>query len=111
MAKGTAHHIRKNDQVVVLAGKFRGKVGRVLKVLPEKNRVLVEKVALVKKHSKPTAKNRQGGITEKESSIHISNVMLLDPKSGKGTRVGFQVKDGKKVRVAKKSGEVIEAKK
>ena len=111
MAKGLAHHIRKNDQVVVLAGKDRGKTGRVLKVLHEKDRVLVEKVGMVKRHSKPTAKNRAGGIAEKESSIHISNVMLLDPKSGKGTRVGFQTKDGKKVRVAKKSGEVIEAKK
>jgi large subunit ribosomal protein L24 len=111
MAKGF-RHIRKDDQVIVLAGKDKGKIGRVLRVFYEKERVLVEKVGVVKRHSKPSAKNRQGGITEKESSIHVSNVMLLDPKSGKRTRVGFKIsKDGKKVRVAKKSGEVFEARK
>ncbi|HKX13205.1 MAG TPA: 50S ribosomal protein L24 [bacterium] len=99
--------IRKNDQVIVITGSDKGKVGRVLRVFPKENRVLVEKVNVVKRHSKPSAKNRQGGIIEKEAKIHISNVMLLDPKKSEPTRVGSQVKDGKKVRVSKKSKEVI----
>jgi large subunit ribosomal protein L24 len=104
-------HIRKDDQVVIIAGKDKGKIGRVLMLLPEKNRLLVEKVNLVKRHSKPNAKNRQGGIVEKEASIHVSNVMLLDPKSGERTRVGYRIlEDGKKVRISKKSQEVIETK-
>jgi len=72
--------------------------------------VLVEKVNMVKKHTKPNQKNRQGGIVEKEASIHISNVMLIDPKTGKGTRISRQVRDGKTVRVSKKSNSVIEIK-
>ncbi len=104
--------IRKNDQVMVIAGKDKGKIGRVLKILGEKNRLLVEKVNVVKRHQKPTTKNRQGGITQKEASIHLSNVMLLDPKSGERTRVGSRLlKDGTKVRFSKKSQEVIEVKK
>ncbi len=104
-------YIRKNDQVVVISGKEKGKIGRVLRVLHEDNRVLVEKLNMVKRHTKPSAKNRQGGIVEKEASIHLSNVMLVDPKSGKGTRIGFKTVDGKKIRVAKKSGEAIDSKK
>ena len=104
-------HIRKNDQVMVITGRDKGKIGRVLRVLPKEGRVVVEKVNLVKRHTKPSAKNRQGGILEKELSIHVSNVMLLDPKKAEPTRVGFKVADGKKVRVSKKSKEVIEAKK
>ncbi|MCC7344026.1 MAG: 50S ribosomal protein L24 [Deltaproteobacteria bacterium] len=104
-------HIRKNDQVMVITGRDKGKIGRVLRVLPKEGRVVVEKVNVVKRHTKPSAKNRQGGILEKELSIHVSNVMLLDPKKVEPTRVAFKVTDGKKVRVSKKSKEVIEAKK
>ena len=101
-------HIKKNDTVVVLAGEDKGKTGKVLKVLVEKNRALVEGVNMVSKSTKPSAKNPQGGIVKQEASIHISNLSLIDPKSGKATRVGIKVtEDGKKVRIAKKSGEEI----
>ncbi|HCU23835.1 MAG TPA: 50S ribosomal protein L24 [Deltaproteobacteria bacterium] len=103
--------IRKNDQVVVIAGRDKGKIGRVLRVFPGEDRVVVEKVSMVKRHTKPSAKNRQGGIIDKESSIHISNVMLLDPKSSERTRIGSKMADGKKIRVARKSGQAIDAKK
>ena len=101
-------HIKKNDTVVVLAGEDKGKTGKVLKVLVEKNRALVEGVNMVSKSTKPSAKNPQGGIIKQEAPIHISNLSLVDPKSGKATRVGIKVtEDGKKVRIAKKSGEEI----
>ena len=101
-------HIKKNDTVVVLAGEDMGKTGKVLKVLVEKNRALVEGVNMVSKSTKPSAKNPQGGIVKQEAPIHISNLSLVDPKSGKATRVGIKVtEDGKKVRIAKKSGEEI----
>ena len=101
-------HIKKNDTVVVLAGEDKGKTGKVLKVLVEKNRALVEGVNMVSKSTKPSAKNPQGGIVKQEAPIHISNQSLIDPKSGKATRVGIKVtEDGKKVRIAKKSGEEI----
>ena len=101
-------HIKKNDTVVVLAGEDKGKAGKVLKVLVEKNRALVEGVNMVSKSTKPSAKNPQGGIVKQEAPIHISNLSLVDPKSGKATRVGIKVtEDGKKVRIAKKSGEEI----
>ena len=101
-------HIKKNDTVVVLAGQDKGKTGKVLKVLVEKNRALVEGVNMVSKSTKPSAKNPQGGIVKQEAPIHISNLSLVDPKSGKATRVGIKVtEDGKKVRIAKKSGEEI----
>ena len=101
-------HIKKNDTVVVLAGQDKGKTGKVLKVLVEKNRALVEGVNMVSKSTKPSAKNPQGGIVKQEAPIHISNLSLVDPKSGKPTRVGIKVvEDGKKVRIAKKSGEEI----
>ena len=101
-------HIKKNDTVVVLAGEDKGKTGKVLKVLVEKNRALVEVVNMVSKSTKPSAKNPQGGIVKQEAPIHISNLSLVDPKSGKATRVGIKVtEDGKKVRIAKKSGEEI----
>ncbi len=103
--------IRKNDSVIVITGKDKGKVGRVIRVLPEEGRVYVEKVNVVKRHTRPSQKNPQGGIVEKEMSIHLSNVMPLDPKTGKGTRVGNKIlADGSKVRVSKKSGETLEAK-
>ena len=101
-------HIKKNDTVVVLAGEDKGKTGKVLKVLVEKNRALVEGVNMVSKSTKPSAQNPQGGIVKQEVPIHISNLSLVDPKSGKATRVGIKVtEDGKKVRIAKKSGEEI----
>ena len=101
-------HIKKNDTVVVLAGEDKGKTGKVLKVLVEKNRALVEGVNMVSKSTKPSAQNPQGGIVKQEAPIHISNLSLVEPKSGKATRVGIKVtEDGKKVRIAKKSGEEI----
>ena len=101
-------HIKKNDTVVVLAGQDKGKTGKVLKVLVDENRALVEGVNMVSKSTKPSAKNPQGGIVKQEAPIHISNLSLVDPKSGKPTPVGIKVaEDGKKVRIAKKSGEEI----
>ena len=91
----------------VNAGNDKGKTGKVLSVLTEKDRVIVEGVNLVSKHTKPNSKQPQGGIIKQEAAIHISNVNLIDPASSKPTRVGFKVEDGKKVRVAKKSGQEI----
>jgi large subunit ribosomal protein L24 len=102
-------HVRKGDTVMVVAGKERGKKGKVLRVIPEKGRVVVERINLIKKHQKPTQKVRQGGIIEREGSIHLSNVMLIDPASDKPTRVGMRtLSDGKKVRVARRSGEMLD---
>ena len=102
-------HVRKGDTVMVVAGKERGKKGKVLRVIPEKGRVVVERVNMIKKHQRPTQKLRQGGIIEREGSIHLSNVMLLDPNSDKPTRVGMRaLADGKKVRVARRSGEMLD---
>ena len=104
----TKLHIKKGDTVIVLAGEDKGKTGKVLKVDVDKQRAIVEGVNVVKKSAKPSAKDPQGGIVEQEASIHISNLNLIDPKSGKPTRVGIKInEDGKKVRVAKKSGEEI----
>lgn len=101
--------IKKGDEVIILTGKDKGSKGEVLKVLPEERRVVVQGVNVVKKHRKPTQLNPQGGIENIEKSIDVSNVALVDPKEGKATRVGFKVlKDGKKVRVAKRSGETVE---
>ncbi|ALC98253.1 50S ribosomal protein L24 [Capnocytophaga sp. oral taxon 323] len=99
--------IKTGDTVKVIAGEDKGKEGKVLRVDREKNRAIVEGLNLVKKHTKPNAQNPQGGIVEKEASIHISNLSLIDPKTKKATRVGFEVKDGKKVRISKKSNVVI----
>lgn len=102
-------HVKKDDTVIVITGKDKGKKGRVLEAYPRENRVLVEGVNMVKKHAKPSQSNPQGGILTQEAPIHVSNVMLVDPKSGKPTRVGYKVlENGTKVRIAKKSGEVIE---
>ena len=101
-------HIKKGDEVIVLAGDDKGRKGKVLKVLVTKQRALVEGVNMVSKSMKPSAKNPQGGIVKQEAPIHVSNLSLIDPKSGKATRIGIKITgDGKKVRVAKKSGEVI----
>ena len=100
-------HIKKGDTVYVNAGNDKGKTGKVLSVDPAKDRAIVEGVNMVSKHTKPNAKQPQGGIIKKEAPIHISNLNLIDPKSGKPTRVGFKVEGDKKVRIAKKSGEEI----
>lgn len=99
-------HIKKGDQVVVIAGASKGTRGEVMEVLPEKNRLVVEEVNIIKKHQKPTQDN-PGGIIEKPAPIHISNVMLVDPKTGEPTRIGRKEMDGKIVRYSKKSGEII----
>lgn len=105
-----AAKIRKGDRVQVLTGKDKGRQGEVIKVMPEDGRALVQGINLVKRHQKPQGMGRPGGIQEKEAGIDLSNLALLDPKSGKPTRVGFKVlEDGKKVRVAKASGEVLDA--
>ena len=102
-------HVRKGDTVIVVAGKERGKKGKVLRVIPEKGRVVVERINMIKKHQRPTQKIRQGGIIEREGAIHLSNVMLVDPASEKPTRVGMKaLSDGKKVRVARRSGEMLD---
>src|ERR1700756_3317221 len=98
-------HVRKGDTVMVVAGKERGKRGKVLRVIPGKGRVLIEHVNMIKKHQRPTQKLRQGGIIEREGPIHLSNVMLVDPQTEKSTRVGVRsLADGKKVRVARRAG-------
>jgi large subunit ribosomal protein L24 len=100
--------IKKGDHVVVLTGKDKGKHGEVLKVMPEENRAIVKGVAMIRRHQRQTA-TQDGGIISKEAAIHISNLALEDPKDGKPTRVGFKfLKDGRKVRFAKRSGEVID---
>ena len=99
-------HIKKGDNVKVIAGKDKGKEGKVVATEPKKDRVVVEGVNIMKKHQKL---NPEGGILETEAAIHVSNVQLLDPKTNEPTRVGYKTVDGKKVRIAKKSGEEIKA--
>jgi len=99
--------IKKGDEVIVVAGNDKGKTGKVLTVFPHDSRVIVEQVNMVKKHTKPDAKNPDGGIIPIEAPIHISNVSLIDPKSGKATRVRREKSDKGWVRVSKKSGEII----
>ena len=102
--------IRKGDDVVVIAGKSKGKRGKVLRVIPAKQRVLVAGVNVVTKHVKPTRQNQRGGIEKREAPIHISNVMIADPQDGEPTRVRIQtLEGGRKVRVAVKSGEQIDS--
>ena len=103
-----AAKIKKGDRVVVLAGKDKGRQGTVLKVLPKEDRVFVGGVNMVKRHTRPSQSDPQGGIKHKEAALHISNVAFADPKSGEPTRVGFRMEGDKKVRFAKKSGEVID---
>jgi large subunit ribosomal protein L24 len=101
-------HIKKGDTVVVITGNYKGQKGRVLEVIRKNDRAIVEGVNLVKKHTKPNAQNPQGGIIEQEASIHISNLMLVDPKSGERTRIGRRENDeGKLIRYSKKSVEEI----
>jgi large subunit ribosomal protein L24 len=101
-------HIAKGDTVIVIAGDDRGRTGKVLKVFPDTQRVIVEKVNFVKRHTKPTQRTTQGGIQEKEAPIHVSNVMLVDLKSGRPTRIGMrQLEDGRRERFGRKTGEAI----
>lgn len=102
-----AAKIKKGDKVIVLAGKDRGAEGEVVTVFPKDERVIVRGVNVIRKHQKQT-QTQQGGIISREAPIHISNVALKDPSSGKPTRVGIKIEDGKKMRVAKASGEVID---
>lgn len=100
--------IRRDDEIVVIAGKDKGKQGKVLKVITGKDRLIVEGVNLVKKHQKPNPQlNVPGGIIEKEASIHVSNIAIVNPETGKADRVGFRFEDGKKVRIFKSNGEQI----
>ncbi len=99
--------IKKGDQVVILSGDDKGKNGEVVKAMPKEGKVVVQGVNLVKRHTKPS-QTTPGGIVTKEAPINVSNVALVDPKSGKATKVGYKEVDGKKVRVARKSGEVID---
>ena len=100
-------HIKKGDTVYVNAGNDKGKTGKVLEVIPAKDRAVVEGVNIVSKHAKPSPKHPQGGIVKQEASVHISNLQVVDPKTGTPTRIGRKVVDGKIVRFAKKSGEEI----
>lgn len=102
-----AAKIKKGDKVVVLAGRDKGKTGEVLRVIPKETRAVVAGVNTVQRHQKQTA-NQEGGIIAKSAPIHLSNIALVDPSDDKATRVGFDMRDGKKVRVAKRSGEVID---
>lgn len=100
--------IKKGDRVVVLTGRSKGVTGDVLKVMPKENRAIVQGVNMVKRHTRPAA-GVMGGIVEKEASIHVSNLAHVDPDSGKATRVGYKIlSDGRKVRFAKRSGEIID---
>lgn len=100
-------HIKKGDTVYVLAGDDRGKTGRVLSVEPAKNRAIVEGINMVTKATKPTAQHPQGGLIKKEAPIHISNLNLVDPKSGKPTRIALRRENGKSIRISKKSNQEI----
>jgi large subunit ribosomal protein L24 len=99
-------HIKKGDQVAITEGAYKGKKGKVLEVFPKDNRAIVEGVNIIKKHQKPT-NDQPGGIVEKEAPVHISNMMLVDPKTGDATRIGRKEVNGKIVRYSKKSGEII----
>ena len=109
MARRGKMHLKKGDTVIVLRGRDAGKTGKLLSVNREKSRVVVEHINMVKRHMKPSAQYRQGGIIEKEAAIHASNVALHSPKLGRGDRVRIRIlDDGKKVRVGVKSGEVLD---
>ena len=100
-------HIKKGDTVYVNAGNDKGKTGKVLSVIPSKDRAIVEGINMVSKHTKPNSKQPQGGIIKQEAGLHISNLNLIDPKTDKPTRVGYKFDGDKKIRYAKKSGEEI----
>ena len=102
-----AQKIRKGDKVVVLSGKDKGKTGEVVRAIPKESRVIVSGVNIAVRHRKPSQLNPQGGLERREAPLHVSKVAIADPKSGKPSRVRFETRDGKKVRVAAKSGELI----
>lgn len=103
-----AFRLRKNDTVQVISGEFKGKTGKIVKVFPEKVRALVEGINIVKRHTKPNRKTQQGGIVQKEAPLHLSNLMLVCPKTGKPTRIGVSILEGgKRVRFSKKAKETI----
>jgi large subunit ribosomal protein L24 len=101
--------IKKNDEVIVISGKDKGKKGRVVKVIPADNKLIISGINMVTKHQKASQQSASG-IVSKEAPIHASNVAIVDPKSGSATKIGYKVIDGKKVRFAKKSGEIIDSK-
>jgi large subunit ribosomal protein L24 len=101
--------LKKNDMVKIVSGENKGQTGRIVRVLPDKNRAIVEGRNVVKRHTKPSPKNQQGGIVEKEASIHLSNLMLLCPKTSQATRVGMKTLDtGRRVRYSKKAKELVD---
>lgn len=109
MKEQKKYHIKKNDTVMVIAGKEKGKSGKVMRIIPKKDRAIVEKLNMVKRHMRPGPQSRQGGILEREGSIHISNLMLLCSKCTDPTRVGYKIlEDNRKVRYCKKCKEVID---
>lgn len=99
--------IHTGDKVVVISGKDRGKSGKVIRSLPQKEKVIVEGVNVVKRHERPKKSNQKGQIVDRAMPIHVSNVALVDQKSGKSTRVGYRVEEGKKVRIARKSNTIV----
>lgn len=102
-------HVKKGDTVVVISGKDKGKKGKVLQAMPKQSRVIVEGVNMVTKHQKPNQQMQQGGIVNREASVHVSNVMIFDKKANQGVRVGYKLlANGEKVRVSKKTGEVLD---
>ncbi len=103
-----AARIKKNDSVMIIAGKERGKIGKVIRVQPQQERAVVERLNMVKRHVKPRGPQDSGGILEKEASIHLSNLMLVDPQDGRPTRIGFKVVDGRKMRVSRRTGNVLD---
>ncbi|MFH1905209.1 MAG: 50S ribosomal protein L24 [bacterium] len=108
MSRGS-NYIKKGEQVVVISGKEKGKTGRILRMFPKKQRAIVERVNFVKKHTKPSQKNRQGGIVEKEASLHVSNLLLYCMRCEKGSRIGFKILENKtKVRYCKRCNELID---
>lgn len=110
MAKGKTY-LRKNDQVEVIAGKDKGRVGKILKVLPHEEKVVVERINMIKRHTKPTEMNQQGQIVEREAAIHVSNLLLICPECTKTGRIGRKyLEDGTKVRFCKSCGEALESK-
>jgi large subunit ribosomal protein L24 len=102
-------HVKRDDLVQVIAGKDKGKQGKILKVLRKEDRVIVEGVNMITKHLRPSNVNPEGGVVKTEGKIHVSNVMLVDPKTKEPTRVGIEIKDGKKIRVSKKTGNAIDS--
>lgn len=104
-----SYHVKKNDTVMVIAGKDKGKSGKVMRVIPKKDRAIVEKLNMIKRHMKPSQQSRQGGILEKEAPIHVSNLMLICSKCTDPTRVGYRnLEDDRKVRYCKKCDEIID---